>query len=175
MALPDEYMSQISELGLREDMVIEAHTVPEAKSALREIRNLQRQLRQTKRNVNLDMKAIRAHYRQRMSTAASTSSAFVGILGKRKLAGQLRADEKRRLRMERERKLTPYDQVKYVIDDLLTQLEGAKGQLQQYIEQVRAEHEPEEQAPQPLCQQCGGPTADSDAFCRWCGQKLSAS
>ena len=61
MALPDEYMSQISELGLREDMVIEAHTVPEAKSALREIRNLQRQLRQTKRNVNLDMKAIRAH------------------------------------------------------------------------------------------------------------------
>jgi hypothetical protein len=175
MTLPEEYMDEISGLGLREDMLIEAHTIPEAKSAVRDIRNLERQLRQIKRNVNLDMKAIRAHYRQRMSTAAATSSAFVGLLGKRKLAGQLRADEKRRLRTERDRRLAPYDQVKYVVDHALNELEGAKGQLHQYIEEVGAEQQAEEQAPQPTCPQCGGPTSDSDAFCRWCGRKLSTS
>jgi len=87
-------------------------------------------LSEMKRNVNLEMKTIRSAYRERMSTAASTSAGIVTLFGKRKLAGQLRADEKRRLSRERDKALRPYENVKLTIDDLLVQMDSAKTKLE---------------------------------------------
>lgn len=175
MASAEEYLEEVTnQMGLA-DMTIRASSLTEAKAGLGNVRGLQKQLRQVKRKINLDMKTIRADYRQRMSQPAAASSSLATIFGKRKLAGQLRADAKRGLRAERDRKLAPYDEVKLMIDDLLVQLEAGKAQLQDYVEQAKAQQQSEEQAPEPVCRRCGGSTASSDAFCRWCGHRLGSA
>lgn len=183
MTTTTEYRHQISELGL-DRMEIRASSLAEAKASLTKVRSLQKQLRQIKRNINLDMKAIRAEYRQMTSTAAGTSSTIVGLFGKRKLAGQMRADKKRRLNAERDRKLAPYDTLKLTIDDLLTQMDDAKAQLQNFIEEAKAEEPAQKQASEArkaasrggvstsFCPQCGHATDESDKFCRGCGHGL---
>jgi len=183
MASPKEYRRQIKDLGL-ERMEITASSIAEARDALRRIRSLQKELRRIKRSINLDVRAIRTNYSQRMSTAASTSSAVATLFGKRKLAGQLRADEKRRLRMERDRALRPYESIKLAIDDLLVQMDSAKARLQAFIEEAKTQAQTEKRAAgvkkttrdtDPLtgfCPQCGTPVAESDKFCRSCGNQL---
>jgi len=124
------------------------------------------------------MKAIRAEYRQRTSTAAATSSTIVSLLGKRKLAGQMRADEKRRLIAERDRRLTPYDTVKLQVDDLLVKTDGAKALFDDFIEIAKAELQAQksaspEEASANFCPECGQTVMDqSDKFCRKCGHRL---
>jgi hypothetical protein len=172
MASAEDYREQIRQMGVTH-MTVGGSSVAEAKSGIATLRRLQKQLRQIKRAINVDMKAIRAEYPQKMSTPAPVASSLATLLGNRKLAGEFRADAKRRLRIERDRKLAPYDELKVKIDDILLQMDVGKGQLQDYIEQVKSQQQPEQDAPEPVCSQCGGPTADSDAFCRWCGQKLS--
>jgi len=181
MTSPKEYQHQIKSLGL-EDLKIRVTTVAEAKEAQRQIRDLQRKLRQIKKSINIDMKAIRVEYNQRISTAASTSSALVSLFGKRKLAGQLRADEKRRLRMERDRALQPYDALKLQIDNLLAQLDSVKYNLQIFIEDAKTKTQVKRQTHQKkkgessadsvFCPQCGALVAKADKFCRNCGNKL---
>ncbi len=183
MASPDEYLRQIKELGL-ERMEITVSSIVEAKDTLKRIRGIQAELRQIKRKTNLDMKTIRAEYRQKMSTAALTSSAIVGLLGKRKLAGQMRADEKRRLRMQRDRTLQPYESIKLTIDDLLIQMDSAKAQLQAFIEEAKLKERSKKQAASTkrpatdisasgdVCPQCGAPIAESDRFCWNCAHRL---
>lgn len=133
---PDD-SQQILGLGL-DGMEISASSVAEAKSALSRVRNLQKQLRQIKRNVNLDMKTIRAEYQQKMSTAASTSSGILTLFGQRKMAGTIRADQKRRLGQERDRALQPYQSINLQIDHLLVQLDSVKLQIDEFIEAKKA-------------------------------------
>jgi len=131
-----------------------------------------------KRNVNLEMKTIRSAYRERMSTAASTSAGIVTLFGKRKLAGQLRADEKRRLSRERDKALRPYENVKLTIDDLLVQMDSAKTKLEVFIEEAKTEEQAKKQAAKPksasgsYCPECGASVGKSDKFCRECGRAL---
>lgn len=182
MASPEQYWHRIKELGL-DHMEIQVSTVSEAKETLKHIRKLQKELRQIKKNINLDMKAIRALYSQKISTAASTTSGILSLFGKRKLAGQLRADERRRLRMERDRTLQPYESLKLTIDDLLIQMDAAKERLQMFIEKAKSQSEsdmrsstdsdvPKTNAESDFCPQCGTPIEKSDKFCRNCGHKL---
>ena len=182
MTSPQEYRRRIKELGL-DRMEIRASSIPEAKDVLKRIRRLQKELRQIKKNINLDMKAIRAAYTQKMATAASTASGIVSLFGKRKLAGQLRADEKRRLRMERDRVLQPYESLKLTIDDLLVQMDAAKDQIQMFIEETKSRADPNIRSSTAtkatttdvesgFCPQCGASIAKSDRFCRRCGHKL---
>lgn len=183
MTAPKEYRRQISELGL-DHMEILVSSLAESKAALTKVRSLQKQLRQIKRNINLDMKAIRAEYRQRVSTAAAGSSAILSLFGKRKLAGQMRAGEKRRLNAERDRKLAPYEDLKLTIDDLLVQMDAAKVRLGNLIEEAKAEEQAQKQASRvrkttsregastKFCPQCGQAVDQSDGFCRECGYRL---
>jgi rubrerythrin len=190
MASAQEYARQVEEcarqiqssaLNFQERIKhigISPSSLAEVKTILAQLRNTQRQLRQIKRCINQDMKAIRAEYRQRTSTAAATSSTIVSLLGKRKLAGQMRADEKRRLIAERDRKLAPYDTVKLQVDDLLVKTDGAKALFDDFIEIAKAELQAQksaspEEASANFCPQCGQTVMDqSDKFCRKCGHRL---
>jgi hypothetical protein len=116
MASADEYRQQLKAQDL-DRMEISDSTLDEAQKTLADVRNSQKQLRHIKSLINLDMKTIRADYRQKMSTAASTSSTVVSLFGKRKLAGSLRAEEKRRLAGQRDRVLEPHQAVKLMIDE----------------------------------------------------------
>jgi rubrerythrin len=197
MTSPKEYTHQVQEcarqiqsstLTFQERIKcigISPSSLAEAKTVLAQLRNTQKQLRQIKRNINLDMKAIRAEYRQKSPDAAAFSSAFLTGLGKRKAAGKRRADAKRRLQAERDRKLAPYDSIKLAIDDLLVKMDGAKALFDDFIETAKVDLQAQKQTPKAqetvlredaslnFCPQCGQAVVDqSDRFCRQCGHKL---
>jgi hypothetical protein len=145
MKSPQQYFNEIKENGLAH-MEISASSIPEARKAHKEVIAAQKQLRKIKREINTDMKAIRDHYRQQSANAASGSSAVLEIMGKRKTAGKVRAEAKRQLRRDRDRKLEPYDNVKQTIDDLLMQMDSVKIKIRNFIEDVKAEKEALEQS-----------------------------
>jgi hypothetical protein len=183
MASPEDYRQQVSDLGL-DHMQIGASSLAEGKDALANVRRLQKELRQIKRNINLEMKTIRAQYKPKIAEAGTTG--WTGLLAMGRGGGRLRASEKRRVRAERDSRLAPYDQVKLTIDDLLVQMDGAKLQLQDFIEEAKAEETAEKQATKGrapaekaavakrFCPQCGKPVDVGDVFCRCCGHMLGA-
>lgn len=188
MASPEEYRRQIMELGSQiQAAQLHAMSAPEMNQAVSEILLIERRLQQVKRNINLDMKAIRGEYRQRMSQPAAVSSSVATLFGKRKLAGQLRADERRRLRIERDRKLAPYEELRLKIDYILTDLDEAKAAARRVLDGWKMVEQGKKQSAKgreastesagggPLCSHCGGPTGDTEAYCPWCGQKLNTA
>ena len=126
MTSADEYRRQISALGA-DRLETRASSLADAKSALTTVRSLRKQLRQMKRDINLDMKAMRAEYRQRSPEAAVGSSAAENQPGQGKHAGRLPGGERKRLAAERAQKLAPYDDVKRTVDDLLS--DAAVGEI----------------------------------------------
>lgn len=132
MKTPDDYRHTLQKMGVV-SLRIEASTKAEAKEALKRVRQLQQELRQVKREIALDVKTIRAHYRERKESAAAGSSAILTLFGKRGAAGQVRASERRTLTSEADRQIRGYEDVKLTIDDLLTQMDKAKAQIEQYI------------------------------------------
>jgi rRNA maturation endonuclease Nob1 len=167
----EDYRQEIAELGF-DRMTIEVSSVTEAKQALAKVRAAQKELRQIKRNINMDMKIIRADYSERMATAGAGTSTLMGLFGQRRAAGQLRADAKRRLRAERDATLAPYDEVKLMIDDLLVQMDSAKLQLTGFIEDLKAEEQAKKPTTASFCPECGQRVAKTDKFCRACGCAL---
>ena len=180
MASEEEYRQQVSDLGV-DRMKIEASSLAEGKAAIANVRRLQKELRHIKRNINLEMKTIRAGYKPMIAEAGT--SGWTGLLG----GGKLRASAKRRARAMRDSKLAPYDQVKLMIDDLIVQLDGAKLQLQDFMAEAKAEEKAQKEtakakaAPKEVdvdkrfCPQCGKAIDATDVFCRWCGHRLRGS
>lgn len=138
MASVDEYRRELKALGL-EKFTVTASNVAEAKAALADVRQKQKALRQIRARLNLDMKAIRAEYDQKKQNAGAGGSALIGMFGKRRAAGQYRATAKRQVTAERDRRLQPYETLKMSIDDLLLQMDRAKIQIQQYIDEAKAQ------------------------------------
>ena len=184
MASAEEYRQQVSDLGL-DRIEIEASSLTEGKAAVANVRRLQKELRQIKRNINLEMKTIRAEYKQKIAEAGT--SGLTGLLAMGRGGGKFRASEKRRVRAERDSKLDPYDQVKLTIDDLIVQLDGAKLQLQDFMEEAKAEEKALKEAAKAkaapkrvdvckgFCPQCGKAVDATDVFCRWCAHKLGGA
>jgi hypothetical protein len=138
------YIDKIKELGL-DTFHYSGDTIPEAKAAITEIRRIQRELRQIKREVNEDMKQIREIYREKSSYAGSGGSLVFEVLGKQKMAGQVRADAKRNLRSERDRILKPYANAKLAIDNMIVQLDDAKTKIQGVIDEVKLQEQLEKE------------------------------
>ncbi|WP_420632280.1 hypothetical protein [Candidatus Leptofilum sp.] len=138
MNSPEYYTHKLNELGLT-NIAFSISNIEEAKVAQKQAREAQKQLRQIKKDINLDIKELRAHYRQKSSGAGSGSSAALQILGKKKLAGQVRAEAKRNLRREKDSTIAPYERLKHSIDDLLSQLDNVKVQAQLFIKERKDE------------------------------------
>lgn len=132
-----DYRKRLQDLGLldKKGVELKASSVVEAKSALADIKRLQLELRSIKRELNLDIKSIRAEYQQQMPYAGGAVSAWLTLFGKRKAAGSARAAAKRQVSSQRDSELRDYEAVKQTVDDLLVQLERSKIAFQQYIEQ----------------------------------------
>lgn len=116
----------------------EITTPSQARTIKAELSQVQKDLRQLKKEIDLDIKQIRAVYTQKLATAAQTSSGLLSVLGKRAAAGSLRADEKRRLVRERDRTIQPYANLKLAIDAQLLELDRTKAQIDQFIVQQTA-------------------------------------
>ncbi len=105
--------------------------VDDAKTLLATVRQNQKQLRQIKKEINLDMKVVRAEYKQLWSEAKDRRSWWQqAFLGK---SATERARVRRETTRERDEKLQPYGQLKIDIDEMLVQMDGLKLKLQKYI------------------------------------------
>jgi hypothetical protein len=137
MSSPQSYKQKLKDLGLmgNSGLSLSAGSVSEAKQGLLELKSLQAELKNIKREIDVDIKQIRLDYQEKMKWQATGASLVPSLFGKRGLAGRARADVKRSVVNERDQVIREYQQVKITIDDLLVQLEKAKLQFLQYIEQ----------------------------------------
>lgn len=104
-----------------------------AKAAKAQVVLQQKQLRLAKKEVGLSMQAIRADFAHRAQTAGSTGSTVLQVFGKRGKAGSWRAAAKADLRLERDRVLAGYQDLKHAIDAALIELDAAKIQIAEYL------------------------------------------
>lgn len=129
MKTPTDYRRDLDPYNVK----LSIGSVAEAKATIKDLVQSQKALRQIKKEIDLDIKTIRAGYASRMSTAGAGASNVLTIFGQRKAAGSARADAKRKLKAEQDRQIAPYQQVKLTIDDMINQMDRAKIQLQNYI------------------------------------------
>jgi hypothetical protein len=110
-------------------------SVPEAKATLAEIRQKQKRLRLIKKDVNAELRAIRARYSQK---AGGVSPGVISslVLGKG-TAKSLAASKRRNIRADRDRELQPYEEVKRIIDNALVELDEAKYRISAWLDQNR--------------------------------------
>jgi len=115
---------------------IDIDNVKDARNLHKRLILQQKQLRQVKRDVNADMKTIRAHYKTLSDNAQPTGgSIFMGLFGKKGGMRSSVADQRRKLRYERDDMLAPYDGVKQTVDDIITQMDLAKLNIKEWIEE----------------------------------------
>ena len=124
MTSPEEYLSRLQEMGV-DDITIAINTLDEARSTLTYLNALRKQLLQVKREVNADMKTIRAEYAQKLSTAGTGSEAFgqlmgtFGVKGAKGRGKSSRAYARQNVRDKQAKALKPYEDIKLFIDDLI--------------------------------------------------------
>jgi len=114
------------ELELYADIKARAETIPEARSAIKRLRLRKKQLRQRKKIINLEMKDIRAKYRDKLS--GRTGRGFFGAIRK---AGKESA------RAQRDRELRPLQEEKIKIDDFILQIDQGILKLEDFIEEMK--------------------------------------
>ena len=110
----------------------EYDTVPEARLALKNLRFIQKQLRQVIKSVNQDMRLIRAKYKAERESISDSGTLTGLFLGKR-FAGRERQRKKTGLAQLQKNELIPYENVKNTIDQILLQIEGAKLEMENFI------------------------------------------
>ncbi len=173
----ESHVRKIDDLRLAQFESFSVSSISEAKQALAKIRDIQKQLRQIKREINVDMKAIRVAFAEKKSTAGSGGSAVLAVFGKRKLAGSYRAGAKRQLNKERDQMLAPYESLKLAIDKAIIDFDQMKMQLSTYLEEAKRDIQPvfAIKPSQTVCPKCGNPIENDDRFCRKCGNELSST
>lgn len=131
---PRDYIRKINALGIGKLKESKVRNRSDAQNLLKEIRNMQKGVRQIKKEMNLEIKTIRQEYRGKLSTAGSGSAFVMGLLGKKGAARSIRASAKRGVAQERDQRIAPYEELKVKIDGMLVQMDRLKLQLEQYIQ-----------------------------------------
>ena len=115
---------------------VDIDNVKDAQNQHKRIVLQQKQLRQVKRDINADIKTIRDHYKTLSDNAQpSGGSILMGLFGKKGGMRSSVADQRRKLRYERDDMLAPYDGAKQTIDDIITQMDFAKLNIKEWIDE----------------------------------------
>ncbi len=173
-----EYTRQIENIDISDNLEKNISTLAEARELLKLCRNYQQQLRQIKKSVTLDVKSIRVEYKDKIANAGSVMGGAFSLFGKRGMGGSIRADAKRAMTRERDSVISPYEELKLVIDNYIHGIDDAKSQIDGFIVDLK-ENETEEKAkakpPQSqggFCTSCGAKIAKSHKFCSQCGNQV---
>lgn len=116
------------ELDLYAEIKVRAETIPEARSAIKKLRFRKKQLRQRKKLINLEMRKIRAKYRDKLS--GRTGRGFFGAILK---AGKGMA------RASSDKELDPLQAEKLKIDDFILDIDLAIVKLEDFIQEKQVE------------------------------------
>jgi hypothetical protein len=127
-----EYLEQIRAVLDRLRQIENVRSLPEAKSFLKVIRDAQRDLRKIKRDINQEMKGVRAEYK-RASAQVTKSTTALTLFTKGSWNKAVRASttmQRQKLMANRDKILEAYDELKYLIDQEIAELDGLKDSTQ---------------------------------------------
>lgn len=139
MATPSDYTKQISEiLGVpyhkgKWNIEFEFNTPNEAKQVLTSMRMQQKQLQQVKKMLGMEVKVIQQSYRNEVAKVQPSS--LLGFISGKGKAKSLAADQKRRIAQSRDKAISPYEELKLTVDNILMRMDGLKMQVEMYIQQ----------------------------------------
>ena len=136
---PKDYIRKINALGIRELWTMKIRERRDAEMVLKKLRIMQKGVQQIKKEINLEIKNIRAVYRQKSSAAGEGSAFVLSLVGKKGLARSARSDGKRIVARERDRVIAPYEKLKLDIDNMLLKMDRLKIQLEEYIQKAKNE------------------------------------
>lgn len=111
----------------------EFNTPNEAKQVLTGIRMKQKQLQQVKKMLSMEIKAIQQSYRNEVAKVQPSS--LLSLFGGKGKAKSLAADQKRQIARSRDKAISPYEELKLTIDNILMRMDGLKMQVEMYIQQ----------------------------------------
>ena len=186
MTSPESFANQIDSLDIENNLHRTVSSSAEAKTLKQDCVAYQKQLRQIKKSIGLEIKGIRAEYRDKIANAGSLVGGAFSLFGKRGMGGNIRADAKRVMTRERDDVIGPYDHLKLLIDDYIHSIDNSKVEIDGWVQQLKSEEAEEKKAKSNssltsansksgvgrFCGACGAKAAKSHKFCTQCGQKL---
>jgi len=113
------------------------NTAAEAQLALRQIVQLQKELRQIKKEIGLTIKSLRAQYadqKEGVSKAGFGKGVMQGVFGKKSVA-RMDAAQKDRIRQNQNKQLAPYEALQSNIDRFILEYDGQKVKLDAWVSQ----------------------------------------
>ncbi|WP_101759917.1 hypothetical protein [Oceanicoccus sp. KOV_DT_Chl] len=174
MTSATEYENQIENLGI-DGLEMSVSTAAEAKTLLAQCREKQKELHQIKKMINFEIKTIRANFKESITNAGAVTGGVFSVFGKRGIAGNIRAEAKRGMTRRRDSALSPYDDIKLYIDNLVLSLDSAKLKLQNYIAENKVEKNIKSKPSNEsglFCTGCGCKVDKTHKFCSQCGGSL---
>lgn len=123
----------------------------EARALLTRIRTVQREMRLLKKDVSATISAVRSEYSTaRIKVGKSVGSGIASALFGARSVGRYNSARRDDLRRSQLRAIEPYDNVKRIVDQILHQLDVAKGRIELSPEfQIRAPRTTLDERPQP--------------------------
>ncbi|MEW8051467.1 MAG: zinc-ribbon domain-containing protein [Candidatus Thiodiazotropha sp.] len=172
-----EFKQQINNLNIEESINGEISSIQDAKQTKKTCIDCQRELRQIKKSIGLEIKTIRSEYRDKIANAGSVVGGAFSLFGKRGLGGSIRADAKRGMTRERDDVIAPYEELKLLIDNFIHSIDDVKNQLSKYIQEAKEVDSQNKitssnNASSRFCTSCGAKAAKSHKFCSQCGAEL---
>lgn len=135
MATAQELLDRVKGILSSSPFEANVNSPASAKAEKQRITLSQKQLRQVKSEVNLEMKAIRATYTAAKKTAGAGGGTLLKIMGKKGAAKSHQARAKQIKELEKQKELIPYEQVITAIENALLTYDKLKLKLDQYIAQ----------------------------------------
>lgn len=137
MTTPAQYRHQFDELKA-EPIPADDVATAQADAALERISELQTKAQELERAINLDLQVIRVQYRSRVAAATSGASSRVQVSNKRRLGSRMRAEEADQINLERDSKLSPYEEVRKEVEEYLAQLALLRTKVEQRVQKGEA-------------------------------------
>ena len=131
-----DYAHRVDEL-LKGNARFRVESVDDAKLSIKRITQMQKELRQVKKEIGLTLKSLRAQYSDQKAGVGKPGfgQGFMqGIFGK-KTVGRANAVKRDTIRQNQQNQLAPYEQLQHRIDNILVECDANKLKLEQYIAQ----------------------------------------
>lgn len=142
MADGQKFLNQINSIKDACPLSITLSSVNQAKLAKKDIVNAQKQMRQVKSEVLLEIKSIRNAYSESHSNVGAGGAALFSAFGKKGIGKSYQAKQKRAHNQERDKAIAPYEQLKVLIDKYLLAYDELKLKIDKYIEQTKSQAAP---------------------------------
>lgn len=136
MATPQEYDRRIAE-ALKGNTEFKVSTTAEGKLLLKQIVQVQKELRQIKKEIGLTIKDLRGQYADQKADVGKPGfgkGVMQGLFGK-KAVGGMNASQKDKIRQAQTKQLGPYEELQRKVDRFVLEYDSHKLKIEGWIAQ----------------------------------------